>query len=597
MLMIGSDMIWACFFATSGRSGPLACGQPLQTVPILTCLTLEFSRLTIGILRKILGNRKIRKYARILAYVLAHSSEYHISADVMDLMGILVWLAVLVSLVVFIVMLVKSNQNWGALHTTLLVFLFLQAWCFVFFAAGVASRRNGYMEAYDKLLTKSEAKLLAEELARDGDRVNPIPDLNAYVPITNELNRLLVERGRVWRGASVVQLAPNEVSLQLSAGVAGAPAVPPAGVPAAPAEGGAKPDQPAGASNAGLAAESIVQVFGERTDERGTTPVVYLGEFVVTAADGSAIKLKPTATLTPEQNAAIAGGSFPTWSIYELMPLDSHTAFAVLGSKEEDDSIFGRMDKTELAQLLGIDPSLADAEPTALNLRDAIKARVLQSYLNDGGRPPEGTPAEQIYTRVEFLKDHTIEVDAQEQRTATEGGFYDLSGRSVDARLKRGEEGAKVSFKTGNVIVMDSTSAEDLVKQGIVKSLAPVFVRRLNDYEYGFREVRRQITAALQDAKLIERELAEMQKSQGIADAQVRMRQQERAKLDKDFAQYSKENEVITAEANRLDQELTATRNELSSMFQQIQSLRDQIVANQRAATAAIDAVAPPPGR
>ncbi|MFN6127844.1 MAG: hypothetical protein ACK494_02970 [Planctomycetota bacterium] len=509
----------------------------------------------------------------------------------MDLMGILVWLAVLVSLVVFIVMLVKTNKYWGALQTTLLVFLFLQAWCFLFFVAGVSSRRNGYVKAlYDDkkgLLAKAEAQLVTEQKARDGDRINPIPDMNAYVPITNELNRLLVERGRVWRSAAVTQWAANEASVQLASGLAGLPVAAP----------GAEAAQAAVPTDAGLAEKSVVHVFGERTDERGTVPVIYLGEFVVSSASGSAVKLKPTASLTPEQNAAIAGGAHPTWSIYELMPLDSHNAFAAQGSQEDENAIFGRMDRQELAQLLGIDPSLADAEPTSLSVRDAIKARALQAYLNDGGRPPEGTPPEQIYVRVEFLKDHTVEVDAQEQRTATEGGFYDLSGRSVDARLKRGEDGAKVSFKAGDVVILDSNSSDDLAKQGIVKSLAPVFVRPLNDYEYGFREVRRQITAALQDAKLIERELAEMQKSQGIADSQVRMRQQERIKLDKDFAQYSKENEVITAEATRLDQQLAATRSELSSMYQQIQSLRDQIVANQRAATAAIDAVAPAPGR
>nr|MCU0709417.1 hypothetical protein [Pirellula sp.] len=481
------------------------------------------------------------------------------------------------------------NKHWGPLHTTLLVILFLQVWCFLFFAAGVASRRNGYMKAFEKLQDKLQAKELEEQRARDGDRVNPIPDMNAYVPVTNELNRLLVERGRVWRGASVVQVGNNEVSLQLAAGIGGAPA--PA-APAAPADGA----QPAAASDAGLAKDAVVQVFGEMTDERGTVPTAYLGEFVVSSSEAGNVKLKPTGNLTQEQNAAIASGSFPTWSIYELMPLDSHTAFAAAGSKEDENAIYGRMDRDELARMLGIDPSLADAVPSTLSLRDSIKARVLQSYINDGGRPPEGTPPEQVYVRIEFTKDHTIEVDAQEQRTATEGGFYDLSGRSVDSRLKRGEEGARVSFKAGDTIVLDTTTADELIKQGIAKSLAPVFVRPLNDYEYAFREVRRQITAALQDAKLIQRELAEMQKSQGIADAQVRMRQQERSKLDKDFGQYSRENEVITAEATRLTEALNATRSELSAMFQQIQSMRDQIVAEQRAATAAINAIAPAPG-
>jgi hypothetical protein len=245
--------------------------------------------------------------------------------------------------------------------------------------------------------------------------------------------------------------------------------------------------------------------------------------------------------------------------------------------------------------LLKIDPALATAEPTGLKIQDAIKARVLQSYLNDGSRPPEGTPPEQVYVRVEFLKDYTIEVDAQEQRNATEGGFYDLSGRSVDARLKRGEDGAKVSFKQGDRIVFDSTTANDLGKQDLIKVVSPVFVRSLNDYEYAFREVRRQITAALQDAVLIQRELAEMQKSQGVADNQVRLGQEERSKLDKDFAQYKKELDVISSEAARLQEESQTTRSEISATFKQIQALRDQIVARQRALSEAINAVSGTP--
>jgi hypothetical protein len=227
--------------------------------------------------------------------------------------------------------------------------------------------------------------------------------------------------------------------------------------------------------------------------------------------------------------------------------------------------------------------------PTGLNVKDAIKSRVLQSYLNDGGRPPEGTPPEQVYVRVEFLKDHTIEVDSQDQRIATDGGYYDVNGRSVDARLKRGEDGAKVSFKTEDKIVFDSTTADELVKQGIVKVLAPVFVRPLNDYEYAFRELRRQITLSTQDAKLIERELAEMQKSQGLADNQVRLGQDEQSKLGMDKAQYAKENEIITAEAGRLNDLLVSTRSEVAGMFQQIQAMRDRIVSNQKALADAIN--------
>ncbi|MEI8211217.1 MAG: hypothetical protein WCI02_03660 [Planctomycetota bacterium] len=512
-----------------------------------------------------------------------------LTALLMDLMGILVWLAVLVSLVVFIVMVVKSAKGWGALHTTLLILLFLQVWCFLFFTAGVQSRRNGYVRAYDILKKKVEDRERELDEARYGSKIEPNVDLTRYVPITNELNRLLVERGRVWRNASVSVAGQNEIALQLPAVVQ--PAAGAANPANPPAAGNADAAAPAPVTaDAGLPKDAIVHAFGESSDNNSILPVAYLGEFVVTDSANGIVKIKPTGALTPEQISAISQRSFGTWSVYELMPLDSHTAFATEGSKPEENATFGYMDPTALSNLLKIDMGLAQAEPASLNMKDAIKARVLQSYVNDGGRPPEGTPPEQVYVRVEFLKDHTIEVDAQEQRNAREGGFFDLSGRSVDARLKRAEDGAKVAFKAGETIVFDSSTANDLIKQEIVKSIAPVFVRSLNDYEYAFREVRRQITAAQQDAKLIEREIAEMLKSQGIADNQVRIRQDERAKLDKDFAQYKKENEVITAEAQRLQALVTATRTEISTMFQTIQSLRDEIVANQRSLTEAINA-------
>lgn len=512
----------------------------------------------------------------------------------MDLMGMIVWLVVVLTLALFIWMMVKSVKEWGALHAVLVSLMFIQVWCFLFFTAGVASRRNGYVKAYDTLRKKVADRERELDQVRTGDKLNPNPDFDSYIPVTKQLERLSVERGRVWRGANVTGLAQNEATLQL--GMVAPVVLDPAVLDPVDPVGGAAPaasNAPAGAPavDLGITAQTIVHVFGESSDQRGLLPSIYLGEFVVTEANGGIIKVKPTSVLTAEQIAAIGSGRFPSWSVYELMPLDSHDAFAAEGSKSEDTAIFGRMDLNEIANLLSIDPALATAEPTGLSVKEAIKARVLQSYLNDGARPPEGTPPEQVYVQVEFLKDYTIEVDAQEQRNATEGGFYDLSGRSVDARLKRGEDGAKVSFKQGDRIVFDTVTTNDLGKQDIIKIVTPVFVRSLNDYEYAFREVRRQITAALQDAVLIQRELAEMQKSQGIADNQVRLGQDERSKLDKDFAQYKKELDVIGAEATRLGETVETTRSEISATFKQIQSLRDQIVMKQKALSESINAL------
>jgi hypothetical protein len=260
----------------------------------------------------------------------------------MDLMGMIVWLVVVLTLALFIWMMVKSVKEWGALHAVLVSLMFIQAWCFLFFTAGVASRRNGYVKAYDTLRKKVADRERELDRVRSGDKLNPNPDLDSYIPVTTQLERLSVERGRVWRGANVTGLAQNEATLQLGmvAPVVLNQADPNAGNANNPGEGApaVPPNAPAGAPgiDLGITPQTIVHVFGEANDQRGLLPSIYLGEFVVTEASGGIIKIKPTSVLTAEQIAAIGSGRFPSWSVYELMPLDSHDAFAVEGSKAEE---------------------------------------------------------------------------------------------------------------------------------------------------------------------------------------------------------------------------------------------------------------------
>lgn len=507
----------------------------------------------------------------------------------------LIWVVVLVSLIIFVLTIVKGFRHWGALHTVLLSILFIEAWCFVFFSAGVASRRVGFIRAHDILKVKVDK--LEEEvvLAMYGNRLDPTLDLERYVPLTNELNRLLLERGRVWRGSSVVNATATgaKVKLKIPAPAAAAPAPAPANAGA----GGAQPAA-AAANNApkdgGLEEKSIVYAFGETGSADRPLPTTYLGEYSVSESKDGDVTLVPTAVLTKEQADAIASGGFISWAIYELVPLDSHNAFAVLDSAIDENQAFGRMDRDELAKLLGIDLQLADAIPSTLNIKDGIKASVLQSYINDGGRAPDGTPPEHLGYRVEFLKDHVVDVDAEETRNAMEGGYFDLSGRSVDQRLKRGTDGVNVTFKAGEIHLFDASTAETLSGQGIVKLGAPIYVRSLNDYEFAFREFRKQTTRAQQDSLLIRREIEETNRTLKVTEDQIRFRQDERSKLDKDVAQYNKEHEVITSEKNRLDSEITQKLEELSSLYTTLHDLHGRLKARQLALNDAINAATLP---
>ena len=54
----------------------------------------------------------------------------------MEISGMLIWATVLVSLIVFIVLLVKAFKSWGVVHTILLTVLFIEAWTFLFYIRG-----------------------------------------------------------------------------------------------------------------------------------------------------------------------------------------------------------------------------------------------------------------------------------------------------------------------------------------------------------------------------------------------------------------------------------------------------------------------------
>ena len=78
----------------------------------------------------------------------------------MEISGMLIWATVLVSLIVFIVLLVKAYKSWGVVHTVLLTILFIEAWTFLFLVSGVAHYRIAYTKLHDNLAEKVDGLLM-----------------------------------------------------------------------------------------------------------------------------------------------------------------------------------------------------------------------------------------------------------------------------------------------------------------------------------------------------------------------------------------------------------------------------------------------------
>ena len=515
----------------------------------------------------------------------------------MDLFGMLIWAAVLVSLIIFIILLVKSYKSWGLLHTILLSLLFVFSWTFVFLSASVSNQRLTYQKAVDKESKKLEKLKKEVDLLTYGDRNSPNLDLGTFVPLSNELNRTVLERGRVWRNARKQSATVNTATFELPTAVSNLPVAPPAGV------GNAAAPAPAATENPGLAIDSVVYLFGESVTPDGLVPSVYLGEFVVTDVKDRSTTVRPTSPLNKVQSDAVQG-AYDSWAVYELIPLDSHTAFATKGSKSEEDEIHGHMDKEALAKLLGIDPALATAEPSSLKGTDASKARMLQSYVLDGTPGNEQTPPEALWYRVKFVKDFVVDdIDVgsgsagndptkDRGRAALDGGYFDNSGRTTDARLMR-EPGEAVRFKVNDTYVFDATAANKLQKDGYVTFLGPIFVRPLNDYEFGFRETRRQTIRAQHDLLLVTRELNEAIRTEKVTLEQEKLRTIENRQLKLDMSQYEKERDVVSGEVVRLVKEIKTLKADLSQLYATVIELHSKIVKRTKELADFINAQAP----
>ena len=499
----------------------------------------------------------------------------------MELSGMLVWAAVLVSLIVFIILLVKGFKNWGVGMTIGFVILFIECWVFLLFSAGVNDYRLKALKEFDVALNENIKLKADKELELYGRATDPIFDKQRFVSLASELNRVLLERGRTWRGVRVIDAAnPNRIVVQLpnnndnvAPGESGAPAANQAGV---------RPTDP-------LSVDSVIYVFGE---DNLRIPRAYLGEFKVTTVTPDGLTLVPTAPLAPNQIQNLNAG--PNWAIYEVMPLDSHTAFAEQGSVPTPDEIFGHMNREEISKTLGIPLELSTIAITpSTDLATAIRARVLQSYLNNGMQAREGTSLDNTIYEVTFLKDYTETVDASTGRNPTEGGFFDATGRSIDARLMRSDD-PKVSSAAGETYRLYGPKAKQLEQEGIVKLGQAYYARPLNDYEFSFRETRRLTQQAMQELALVNREIEITTKADADARKQQLLLEEDARKLELDKSQHSKELAVVQNEVKRTTDMVNSKRKELSKIFGDIRTAHAALIQSQSSQArpaSALDAV------
>jgi hypothetical protein len=157
-----------------------------------------------------------------------------------------------------------------------------------------------------------------EEKIRHGQFVDGTDTEPGIRQLKVDLHKLLLDRRRVWSGCDPTSRKPDfnlgsaEITLNVSAINSKGEAVP-----------------------HGIAQGTVLYAFEElnvknKGDVVGDFDVgQYLGEFSVTASQPKQVTFKPTYTMTKKEVERLQKARRP-WVLYELLPRDSHEAFAPL---------------------------------------------------------------------------------------------------------------------------------------------------------------------------------------------------------------------------------------------------------------------------
>jgi uncharacterized coiled-coil protein SlyX len=472
----------------------------------------------------------------------------------MGLGGILVIVAILVTLILFVLFVVKNAKLWGAWQIVVMSILFIECWVFLISTAFVHDQR--VRATWDAFKEKARAEKAVKEVEqlRYGSVSDPEEALNAVIPVQGQLDRLTIDRGRIWRQVTFVKHSKVQEKDQVQLSFQNAQAAAPAGGGPPPASGAAS-----------LPQNMLVYGFQEVLDpEAKPLPIFYLGEYRVVATDAASgsVTLESTSPLHPLHLAKIGQGT-ESWTLFELLPIDSHSAFIAPGSQPSDEAIFGRPEEDKIKELLANSPP-----------------EVLSAYLRDGQTAEASDSPESIWTQINLLKEYKLDVDADQSADATRSGYFDSSGRAIDSRLKRKEMVTlDPNELKNNRIVLPEPDAKKLIDAGVAQLTRRVFVRPLNDYGQLFSML------SAQDYELVEQSKYYKYNSQLIEQANqdalnmLTETQKEKQLLESDLSNYQKEIQILNAAVTEANSELESLKQKLSKLYQEIQGKRDALVS------------------
>ncbi|HZZ30167.1 MAG TPA: hypothetical protein VFE46_19370 [Pirellulales bacterium] len=421
-----------------------------------------------------------------------------------------------------IVALVLSAATWRWYHITLGAFIMLLSLVWFYLAARTLQIQTVWrneIAKYETALTQ-EAKS-HDQLIQGGPGAGEKEHLSFAQTQTN-LEKMLQGRGRIWGGGNESK-ETNDAHWAVVARKAIAPDGKITAVVNSP-------------TPSGIEKNMVLYVFDDLpADSAGQ----FLGQFEVTAVNAQEIQLTPALKLRPSELQRLALRRTDPLILYEVMPTDSHEAFADwIKSHPQDWS--------KIVSQLGL-PG--------------------EQYAKDGQPPDANTPPELVWRRVKALKDFDV--------TAGSGANKQTQHVTADAVLELDPQSAQQQIAAGNVAPLPENNA--------------VYVRPLRDYVRLYRDLNLEIEGLLRTTAEVDSENAAVQDAQQKASKDIEYRTAEIAALQRDLVRFQAEAEMIKNHVAALEKQVALVNDQVSAAEKQNQQYEVQLNAYQHQAAVEIN--------